>query len=127
MAARKETIEMSTRNTRSSRSTADEMVEEAAAYLVGGGIITMAAFPFAVPIILLIAVPVIPIALVAGAVGVAVLATGVLLVGFARLVVAFAGRLRHRRPGAPGGGKRSTARRASEPSVAAIAVNSHRG
>jgi hypothetical protein len=49
-----------------------ELAEEASAWAVGGGIITMALFPPAVPIILLTAAAAIPLLLVALAVGLVV-------------------------------------------------------
>jgi hypothetical protein len=58
-----------------------ELAEEASAWAVGGGIITMALFPPAVPIILLTAAAAIPLLLVALAVGlvVALVAAPILL------------------------------------------------
>jgi hypothetical protein len=43
----------------------DDVLEEASTWLVGGGILTMALFPFAVPILLLTALLLLPLALLA--------------------------------------------------------------
>jgi hypothetical protein len=48
-----------------------EVADEVAAWLVGAGIVTMALFPLAIPIIALTAVAAIPLVLVALAVGLA--------------------------------------------------------
>ena len=92
---------MSTRDTHSLRSSGDEMVEEASAWLVGPGILTMAAFPFALPIVALTVAPLIAIALVAAAAGAviaAVVAAGLLLLRLMRRVLGGVGRLRRRVP-----------------------------
>jgi hypothetical protein len=89
-------------STHSLRSSGDEMVEVAATWLVAPGILTMAAFPFALPVIALTIVPVIAIALVAAAAGAviaAVVAVGLLMLRSTRRVVGVVGRLRYRRPG----------------------------
>jgi hypothetical protein len=58
---------------------AEEILDEALAFLVGGGLITMVLFPLALPIILLVIVPAIAIGLVAAAAGAIVAASLLLL------------------------------------------------
>lgn len=58
---------MTTTNKRTANVPADEVFDEIGAFLVGGGLITMVLFPFALPILLLVTIPLIPIVLVAGA------------------------------------------------------------
>jgi membrane protein implicated in regulation of membrane protease activity len=74
------------------------LAEEASAWAVGGGIITMALFPLALPIILLTAATVIPLLLVALALGLvaAVVAAPILLL---RRVVRLSRRSENGRPG----------------------------
>ena len=74
---------MSTRTTRRSEVSAEEILDSAAAFLVGGGLITMVLFPFALPIILLVTIPLVPIVLLAAVAG-AIVATPVLLFRLAR-------------------------------------------
>ena len=65
---------MTTRTTRTSSASADEIFNEIGAFLVGGGLITMVLFPFALPILVLVVVPLIAVGLVvavAGAIAVA--------------------------------------------------------
>ena len=50
----------------------DDIIEQGSAWLVGPGILTMAAFPFALPLIALTIAPLIVIALVAAVAGVVV-------------------------------------------------------
>ncbi len=75
----------------------DELLDAGSAILVGGGIITMALFPFALPLIALVAAGALALALVgvASVVIVAVVAAPVLLV--VHLARAFAGVARETR------------------------------
>ena len=82
---------MSTTNTRRSEASAEEILDTAAAFLVGGGLITMVLFPFALPIILLVTLPLIPIVLVMALAG-AIVAAPVLLFRLARSLLARPGR-----------------------------------
>jgi hypothetical protein len=66
--------------TPTSRSSWTEILEGTSAVLVGGGIVTMALFPLAVPLIALTAVAAIPLVLLALATGVLVAALPILLV-----------------------------------------------
>ena len=56
-------------STQPTTATPDELVEEVAAWAVGGGILTMILFPLALPLILLTAAAAIPLLLVAVALG----------------------------------------------------------
>ena len=86
---------MTTRNTRRANVSADEIFDEIGAFLVGGGLITMVLFPFALPIILLVTIPLIPIVLVAVVAG-AIVGAPVLLFRLARSLLG-----RARRPSPP--------------------------
>jgi len=68
-------------STTTTPTTPADLADEASAWAVGGGILTMALFPLALPIILLTAAAAIPLLLVALAVGlvVAVVAAPILL------------------------------------------------
>jgi hypothetical protein len=68
-------------STKITPATPAELTEEASAWAVGGGIVTMALFPLALPIILLTAVAAIPLLLIALGVGLvpAVVAASILL------------------------------------------------
>lgn len=60
---------MSTRSTPTSRVSADQVFDAVSAVLVGGGLLTMVLFPFALPVILLIVLPLVPIAIVTALAG----------------------------------------------------------
>lgn len=83
---------MSTRSKPTSDASAEEIFDEIGAFLVGGGLITMVLFPLAVPIILLVIIPLIPIVLVAALAGGIVAAPWLLF----RLARSLVGRRRER-------------------------------
>jgi hypothetical protein len=76
-------------STETTPATPAELTEEISAWAVGGGIVTMALFPLALPIILLTAAAAIPFLLVPIAFGlvIAVLAAPILLLRRLRLAV----------------------------------------
>ncbi len=76
-----------------------ELLETASGFLVGAGILTMALFPLAIPMVALLIVAALPLVVVAAAVAIvaAVLAAPVLLVrGAWRRLTPIAGRRRER-------------------------------
>ena len=95
---------MSTNNTRTSEISAGEFLDAAATFVAGGGLLTMVLFPLALPMIILVVVPLIALGLVAVAAGVIIVAvagTPLLLVRRARSLVGGARPSRHRRTRAP--------------------------